>query len=241
MVSQSRIFALLMMLCTLSAQVEVHSYSPANTVIFFDLHDVILKRDNHKRIKIALKNPMGALRLVAYRATNKEWVNGEKYELDLKRKGDKKQAELIRQLSAAYKIDMDVFSILQTLKAKGYTICMASNIGAGHLNDLRHPCHPRNKAKHSGHVTINDVFALFDDLIFVDYENQDVIHKPDPRYFEQLRTRSEFVKGCGRDKRIIFVDDNKKNIAAAHACGIHGIRFKSAHKLAHDLKSLGIL
>lgn len=226
---------LLMMLCTLSAQVEMaRSYSPANTVLFFDLHDVILKPDTSKRIKVALKNPIAALRLGAQVLTNKDIPNGESLQVELKRKGNTKQAEVIRKLSAAYKVDMDVFRILKDLKAKGYTICMASNIGAGHLNDLLDDCHPRNTVKHVGYVTLKDVFALFDDLIFVDYESQDVIRKPDQRYFALLHDR------CGHNKNIIFVDDNKKNVTAAHASGIHGIRFTSASKLAADLKTLGI-
>jgi FMN phosphatase YigB (HAD superfamily) len=224
---------LLMILCPLSAQVAmVRPCSPANTVIFFDLHDVILKRDTRKRLKLALKNPIGALKLGVRVMTNKNWRNGEQLQIELRRKGDNKQAEVVRQLSAAYKVDTDVFKILQELKAKGYTLCMASNIGAGHLNDLLDKCHPRNKAKYP--VTLRDVFALFDDLVFVDYESQDVISKPDHRYFALLSNRCE-------QKNIIFVDDNKKNVAAADACGLHAIRFSSAEKLTRDLKNLGIL
>lgn len=223
---------LLTILCTLSAQVEMgRPYSPANTVFFFDLHDVILKPDTRKRLKISLKNPIAAVRLGARVMTNKNWANGEQLQIELRRKGDKKQAEVVRKLSAAYKIDKDVFKILQQLKAKGYTLCMASNIGAGNLNDLLDERHPRNKTKHP--VTLRDVFALFNDLVFVDYESQEVISKPDHRYFALLNDR------CGQ-KNIIFVDDNKKNITAADACGLHGIRFTSAEKLSRDLKTIGI-
>jgi len=233
---QLSIYALLLMLCTLGAQVEMaRPYTPSNTVFFFDLHDVILKPDTGNRIKIALKNPIGALRLGAYVMTNKHLANGEQLQVELERKGDKKQAQVIRKLSAAYKVDKDVFALLQTLKAKGYTLCMASNIGAGHLNDLLDDQHPRNKVKQPEHITLRDVFALFDDLIFVDYESQDVIKKPDPRYYALIHDR------CEQFKNIIFVDDNKKNIGAAHACGLHGIRFTSAHKLSNDLKTIGIL
>jgi FMN phosphatase YigB (HAD superfamily) len=224
-----------MMLCTLGAQVAMERpHSPANTVLFFDLHDVILKPDISKRIKLALKNPIGALRLGADTLIKNDLPNGESLQVELKRKGDTKQAEVVRQMSAAYKVDKDVFKILQTLKAKGYTLCMASNIGAGHLNDLLDDRHPRNTVKDAARITLKDVFALFDALIFVDYESQDVIRKPDPRYFALLHDRCELAQ------HIIFVDDNKKNVAAAHACGIHGIRFTSAEKLATDLKTLGI-
>lgn len=226
----------LLMLCSLSAQVEMaRPYSPANTIFFFDLHDVILKPDTSRRIKVALGNPLRALRLGAHVLSKKDIPNGESLQVELQRKGETKQADIIRQFSAAYKIDMDVFNILKELKAKGYTLCMASNIGAGNLNDLRDERHPRNIVQYPGYVTLRDVFALFDDLIFVDYESEDVIRKPDPRYFTLLQNRS------GLAEHIMFVDDNKKNIAAADACGIHGIRFSSAEKLSHDLKTLGIL
>jgi FMN phosphatase YigB (HAD superfamily) len=224
------------MLCSLTAQVEIaRPYSPANTIFFFDLHDVILKPDTSKRIKVALGNPIRALRLGAHVLTNKDIPNGESLQVELQRKGETKQADIIRQFSAAYKVDMDVFKILQELKAKGYTLCMASNIGSGNLNDLLDERHPRNKVKNSECITLRDVFALFDDLIFVDYESQDVIRKPDPRYFALLHDR------CGVAEHIVFVDDNKNNIAAADACGLHGIRFSSAEKLTRDLKTLGIL
>lgn len=227
---------LLLMLCTLSAQVDVaRPYSPANTVFFFDLHDVILKPDTGKRVKVALGNPIRALKLGAHVLSQKDIPNGESLQVELKRKGQTKQADIIRQFSAAYKVDMDVFKILQELKAKGYTLCMASNIGSGNLNDLLDERHPRNNVKHAGYVTLRDVFALFDDLIFVDYESQEVIRKPDHRYFALIHDRSELAE------HIMFVDDNKKNIAAANACGLHGIRFSSAEKLTRDLKNLGIL
>lgn len=235
-IRQLRIYALLITLSILGAQVEMaRPYTPANTVFFFDLHDVILKPDTAKRIKIALKNPIGALRLGAHVHSNKDLPNGEALQVELKRKGNTKQAEIIRQFSAAYKVDMDVFKILQELKAKGYTLRIASNIGTGHLNDLLDQRHPRNNVKHSGSVTLRDMFALFDDLIFVDYERQDVIRKPDHRYFALLHDR------CDQSQNLIFVDDNKTNIEAAHACGLHGIRFTSAHKLSNDLKTIGIL
>lgn len=226
----------LLMLCSLSAQVEMaRPYSPTNTIFFFDLHDVILKPDIPKRMKIALNNPLQGLKLGIRAQTNKNWRNGEQLQIELRQKGDKKLAKVVRQFSAAYKVDIEVFQILKQLKSKGYTICMASNIGAHNLDDLLDESHPRNKIKSAECVTLRDVFALFDDLIFVDYENDDVVSKPDPRYFTLLHDRR------GLAEHIMFIDDNKKNIAAAHACGIHGIRFTSAEKLSHDLKTLGIL
>jgi FMN phosphatase YigB (HAD superfamily) len=236
MVSRLRIFAL-GIACTLSAQVGMDvTFNPLNTVFFFDLHDVVLKPDTGKRIKLALKNPLSTLGLLfPFRKGSKVTIrNGEEYMLRLKEKGLNSQAELVRKFSAAYEVKTDVFEIILALKEKGYRVCMASNIGKHNLDDLLSPRHPKNGKKLS-RVKISDVIDTFDDLIFVDYQSQNVIAKPSPRYFEIVQNR------CGHDKRVIFVDDNKKNILAAQECGLHSIRFTSAKKLNKELQTLNIL
>ena len=60
--------------------------------------------------------------------------------------------------------------------------------------------------------------------------------KPDPRIFELLLTRDTLVP-----HQTVFIDDDRKNAAAAHALGIHGIHFRSAETLRLELAALDLL
>lgn len=236
MVKRLHIFVLLGIACALSAQIAMDvELKPYNTVLYFDLHDVVLKPDKAERFKIAMKNPAGTLGLAFGLAARKGAANGEEYALRLKKKGRTKEAELVRKFSAAYKVDTDVFDILKTLKTKGYRVCMASNIGTQNLNDLLNPFLSKKGKKQATRVKVREALESFDDLIFVDYESQNVITKPSHDYFKIVQD------SCGHDKHVIFVDDNKKNVDAANACGLDGIRFTSAKQLKRDLEKRRIL
>jgi len=39
----------------------------------------------------------------------------------------------------------------------------------------------------------------------------------------------------------VFIDDNPRNAAAAHALGIHGIHFRTPELLRRELETIGIL
>ncbi|QWT21863.1 HAD family phosphatase [Bacillus sp. NP157] len=60
--------------------------------------------------------------------------------------------------------------------------------------------------------------------------------KPDPRLYETLLERYDVDP-----KRAVFIDDNKANVEAAEALGIHGIHFHSPAQLRADLIDLGFL
>lgn len=60
--------------------------------------------------------------------------------------------------------------------------------------------------------------------------------KPDPRLYETLLERYDIDP-----KRAVFIDDNKVNVDAAEALGIHGIHFHSPAQLRAELVALGFL
>lgn len=226
---------LLAILCILSGPLKAQPvFTPKNTTIFFDLHDVVLKRDTMARFKLAMKNMRASLNLTLSGVSRRDCANGEAYALKLKKHGYAKEAELVRQFSAAYKVNQDVVEIMQLLQAKGYTVSMASNIGEQHLEDLMNLNVISGKHR-KAHGKIRNALELFQDLVFVDYLSNDVIAKPNPEYFEML-------KDIATDKaRVIFIDDNMQNVTVAQCCGLQGIHFTSAKQLRRDLQKLGIL
>ncbi|QDE39215.1 HAD family phosphatase [Luteibacter pinisoli] len=60
--------------------------------------------------------------------------------------------------------------------------------------------------------------------------------KPDPKLYETLLERYDINPKCA-----VFIDDNKVNVEAAEALGIHGIHFHSPAQLRAELIELGFL
>jgi FMN phosphatase YigB (HAD superfamily) len=233
----------LIIACALSLQlaaVETAQLSAENTIVCFDLHDVILKRNTAQRRKIGFKNIPLTLRLAINKfSTKKKFYNGEQYALDLKENGLDELAGLVRQMSAAYVINRDVLAVIKDLKAKGFQIYLASNIGADHLQDLSNPERLGSRTVSKEQADIRDMLVLLDKLVSVDYTAQPIIAKPNPVYFENLK---EICKQkYGEYTQIVFIDDNARNVQAASKCGLHTIRFASAKALHQDLEKLHIL
>jgi 2-haloacid dehalogenase len=59
--------------------------------------------------------------------------------------------------------------------------------------------------------------------------------KPDPRIYRLLAERYRLTPG-----RSVFIDDLPRNVEAATAAGLIGLRFVGAGKLAEDLRGLGL-
>jgi 2-haloacid dehalogenase len=62
------------------------------------------------------------------------------------------------------------------------------------------------------------------------------VAKPDPRIFRVLVERSGLDPASA-----VFVDDVARNVAAASAIGMHGIRFRDPAQLRADLAAVGVL
>jgi 2-haloacid dehalogenase len=60
--------------------------------------------------------------------------------------------------------------------------------------------------------------------------------KPDPRLYTRLLERYRVDPA-----RAVFIDDNRPNVDAAVALGLHGIHFRSPVQLRTELAGLGVL
>jgi 2-haloacid dehalogenase len=74
---------------------------------------------------------------------------------------------------------------------------------------------------------------LFGDVAVSGYER---IVKPDPELFRILLRRNNIAAS-----QAVFIDDVTRNVDAARALGLHGIRFTAPEALAQELQTLGIL
>lgn len=222
---------------------HLQEYRPENTVFFFDLHDVVLKRDGKELFKSTIGNlPLFFKRFPAdlkkeYTALRKRGANGQEYEALFNKYHFHKLARLVREISNAQKINNDTVAVIKELKARGFTVCIASNIGSKNYQELLDiPASiARNSKQYKTRKKVRDALLLFDDALVVDYDDPEAVAKPHPDYFRKLRAN------LSSDMHIIFIDDNKDNIMSAQSTGISALQFTSAKKLRHDLALLGIL
>jgi FMN phosphatase YigB (HAD superfamily) len=119
--------------------------------------------------------------------------------------------------------------ILKELKEKGYTHHVGSNMGVTTFNTITDP----QKYPQFAHI-----FKNFDlDKSQVISHDTDQFKKPHPHYFELYLKKNNLDP---KTTRIIFIDDRRKNIKAANALGLEGVRFKNATQLRKDLADKGI-
>ena len=76
-------------------------------------------------------------------------------------------------------------------------------------------------------------FRWFDGIVV---SGEERLLKPDPRLFRCLLERYDIAPG-----RAVFIDDNRHNVDAAVALGVHGIQFHSPAQLRDELVGLGLL
>jgi 2-haloacid dehalogenase len=107
------------------------------------------------------------------------------------------------------------------------------------LRDLKDAGHPLYGLTNWSHETFPiararyDFFGWFDGIVV---SGEEGTIKPDPKLYETLLERYDIDPS-----RAIFIDDNKVNVEAAEALGIHGIHFHTPAQLRADLVALGFL
>jgi FMN phosphatase YigB (HAD superfamily) len=135
------------------------------------------------------------------------------------------------EASTSYIFDMQVLAQLEQLKAAGYHLTLASNIGPAGLEKTR--------AKYP-------IFALFDSFM-TPYATSDHIYvsKPDEGFFIQWVVKAQ--KERPFLKKIIFIDDQKRNIEGSrkangvlaslgNTCRFEPILFQAGAYLKEDLR-----
>ena len=88
---------------------------------------------------------------------------------------------------------------------------------------------------HPGMVThCRKQFAWLKNFDFVTFSGEVRLIKPDPAIYEHT------LRGLGvTASEALFLDDREVNIRAAHALGIHALRFESIEQLRRELESAG--
>ncbi len=220
------------------------SLKPNNTLFGVDIHYTLINRDSWKMAKIMVSE-FGVTALYHFlRPSVRSYFYSDEMEnlewQDKIKTLAERFPELKPLISAAFHIDNSrtpiegMPELIKWLHDKGYELDVFSNI------------HPNTYyGWHSSEVDASGKPAQstpgLKDLmpeIFSNFASAQVgAKKPEPQAF------ANFVSQFNKDrlKKIIFIDDSKKNIKAAVENGIDiGILFESPDQLKEDLKSLGI-
>lgn len=208
--------------------------TPENTVVVFDLHNVVFKKQTRKIIVSCLKLiPRGTWK---YTFNPALW-----YKVYRLRSVSHVAEDIFRRMTAHYpglepfrddfirltnnqKPIRHVVELIKDLKTRGYRLFILSNIGRETF-ELLSQQYP-------------EVSCHFDGAFTATLENN-YSHKPQPHFYEQFKLylRQEGHGG----KQILFVDDLKTNLVAAAQSNIAGVHFKSSKKLEKAFKKLSML
>jgi|GEM_PF-1181201 len=210
-------------------------FNTINTILIFDLHRVIFLRDFKKTFAVLLK-PVNGLPFI-FRFAKPKIL---KYALSLSRREGSDEEFLlfltqyypqllaykgqIKDLVSAYYPVKELITLIELLRKKGYSVHIASNIGATFLDGLT--------------LQYPHIFSLFDVIKTVQNKQDGTppVVKPNLAYFQ------EYIDQFNPNgKHMIFIDNNIKNLEACSQAGLIGIRFESSNQLEKILKNLTIL
>lgn len=225
------ITALNIFVCAKAAQ----EFFPSNTVVVFDLNDVLVKKDTQEITKKVAKlltrpsfwryvfSPFFWNKLIKY-AKDKHCKESVFIELikDYPKLADFEEEYI--SLSTSHKIIPMSLDIVKELKSKGYNLYIFSNMGI--------------KSMHAMSKKYPELFNLFNGYYCPCQENN-YNSKPRPEFYTQFK---DYLKENGEsDKKIIFIDDRNRNIEAAEKAGFTGILCDSIKNVYKKLQKLGIL
>lgn len=208
------------------------------TVVAFDLHEVVLDRSLPRFFAaigaflakapfhhISLLNPVCGYRVYKIlKSTSKTAENI----YDNLTKHYPRLAETRKEffdMCNMYDINPEMAQLVEELDAKGYRVAICSNIGEDVYNDFRQN-HP----------------GFFDKFKVVATSNREnnYLRKPAPKFFEDFKAACHAT--YGEEKlRFIFADDRKKNATAAEQCGLIGVCFKNHAQFRAELEKHGVL
>ncbi len=141
-------------------------------------------------------------------------------------------AQLFMRILNAQAPDPAMIELLKELRARGYLMRIASNIGKQIFIAFK------EQLQHSDY----NIFDYFEkdaqnlEGKTIDYL-QSTAEKPSPQYYKEYLDQYN----PDRSTLIIFIDDKLVNIPPAIAQGFVGIHFKNAEQLRDDLVTLGVL
>jgi FMN phosphatase YigB (HAD superfamily) len=211
----------------------IDAVTPETTVIAFDLHNVIFKKQTRKIVMQGIKLlSQGTWR---YTFSPRLWYRFYKIrsQSDVAEEIFQKMAcqypglarfrgDFIRLTNAQRPIP-DVMTMIKALKKKGYSLYILSNIGGDTFDELSE-IYP-------------ELGEYFNGAFIATAENN-YLQKPHPDFYESFK--QGIINDGHEGKQILFIDDLKKNLSAASQCNIAGIHFTSPKKLQRIFTKLGI-
>lgn len=213
------------------------NYLPHQTVIAFDLHEVVLDRSYSKLFSaikaffaksplhhISLLNPVCGYRVYCIlKKTSKTAENIYEHLTQHYPKLAMSKQEFF-DMCNMYEVNPEMHQLIDDLKAQGYRVAICSNIGDEVYKDFRKK-HP-------------EFFDKFE-IVGTSHPDDNYLRKPAPEFFDKFKRMCREQLG-EQNLRIIFTDDRKENARAAKENGIEGICFESPAKLRSDLKNAGL-
>ena len=117
-----------------------------------------------------------------------------------------------------FRLNESVAALIQTLRARDYTLVLGSNTNAIHADHFRR--------------RFAETFAAFDRLI-LSYE------------VRHIKPSAEFYLACADAARAspeacVFIDDMPENVEGARAAGLMSILYQDTPQLVVDLRALGV-
>ncbi len=212
----------------------VQVVTPQTTIIAFDLHNVVFKKQTRKIVMQGIRLlPQGTWR---YTFSPRLWYRFYKIRSqsdvaeDIFQKMSLEYPGLARfrgdfiRLTNAQRPIPAVMNMIKGLKERGFSLYILSNIGQDTFQELSE--------------VFPELQEYFNGAYTATAENN-YVHKPHPEFYEGFK---QFVNNDGHEgKQIVFIDDLKKNLSAAARCNIAGIHFTSPKKLQRILQNLDML
>lgn len=206
-----------------------NNHTPETTVVAFDLHGVVSTSDYWQIVKLGIRNLGNIARLGLY--TFNPFFLKDAYRLwrsnavaaaylhmvDIKYPFLKPTINFLIQVGNAQKPNQPLIDFIKKLKDHGYHVHMFSNIGDIILDDftVKHP----------------DIVDLFD-AIWSTNKSNNYIGKPYDAAFINYHAQNK------NGKQVIFVDNTKRNIAAANRHNIIGILFINTQDVIQQITRL---
>jgi FMN phosphatase YigB (HAD superfamily) len=209
------------------------SFSPHTHIFFWDLHEVILRKDRKNWFTICLSfnkkweliknvNKKSLVILVTFilerlKIIKKQMVSEELIQA-ARDTNNEAFVELIVKICSAYSPIQETVSLMHQLSALGYKHHLGSNIGETVYNHCL--------------TTFPEIFNLFEhkSIAHTDREKK-IVKKPHPDFFTTHITKYNL-----KPEHCIFIDDRLINVRAAQSIGMHGIHFINAQQLRKELK-----
>lgn len=214
-----------LLLLSLMLTSKASTYTPQNSVIAFDLHDVVADFSPKKAYAsfCKLKNKgqfIGNILDYLFTSTEKRKCV-ESYVLD-----NNANTSNILEVLNPHVPNSAVIEIIQELKALGYQIYLCSNLGEQSYEYMRN-LYP-------------EVFSLFNGY-YISSAASGYIKKNNPQFFVETAQLIDQQSGFTPEK-IIFIDNNRANLKLATSTEPRfiGLFFKNSRQIRQKLKHLNL-